>query len=112
MRFFLFELVPCCGSSERPGAPANPPRRKETSALVPLSCAAPAPNTCPSEKQRRSRRGSLAWRPSLVAISEESVASVGPTRAGDRTVGPGKGSAGKDRSMAKIRVWDDRDRFG
>lgn len=50
-----------------------------------------------------------------MAISEDSVASGGPIRAGDRTVGSRKGLVGKDSSSSdrqKIRLWDESDRFG
>ncbi|XXG69491.1 hypothetical protein AAC387_Pa06g2340 [Persea americana] len=101
-------LVSCCWASVQPPPPR---RREEARALVPLPCE--EGDTCRSAKRRK--RGSLAWRPSLVAISEDSVASGGPTRAGDRTVGSRKGLAGKDSSGSsshKIRLRDDSDRFG
>ncbi|XP_058072961.1 uncharacterized protein LOC131221676 [Magnolia sinica] len=84
-------------------------RREEARPLVPLTCA--GGEDYPWRRRKRGRRNSSAWRPSLVAISEDSGGSVGPTGEGERTVRSGKDVAGKNKSRSKTRSHNDWGRF-
>ncbi|XP_058091574.1 uncharacterized protein LOC131237685 [Magnolia sinica] len=108
MRFFGF--VSCYGPPARPDVPDAPPRIEETGALAALTC---APADSASGRKSGGRSNSAMWRPSLVAISEDSVVCVGPAGKGKRTVrSSGKNLAGKSNSRAKITVHDYNERFG
>ncbi|KAL5972851.1 hypothetical protein ACLOJK_039657 [Asimina triloba] len=101
----FFRFVSCYGPPTLPDGHDSTQRIQDSATLSPRTCAPEA--RLAARKSGAGRSNVALWRPSLMAISEDSVVCVGPTNQGERTVrSSGKNSAAKRNSRPKIVVRD------